>query len=53
MNIGITIDDNGNPIFSQEGVMDLDSIIRDVLIDQDALKDVFTDKFKISYQTKS
>jgi hypothetical protein len=46
VNISITIDDNGNPIFSQEGTLDMDSVIRDVLIDQENLKDVFQDKFK-------
>jgi len=46
MNISITIDDNGNPIFSQEGTVDMDSIIKEVMGDQSQMKDVFTDKFE-------
>jgi hypothetical protein len=40
------MDDSGNPIFSQEGTIDMDSFIKETLSDNNDIKRVFQEKFK-------
>ena len=46
MNVTVAIDDSGNSIFSQEGSVDMDSLLKDLLSDNKELKSILSDKFK-------